>query len=580
MRALIGPLWVLNENPNWGYFDLNDAKLSFYFWNKTHWNMLHLEIGEIWYTYFPEEKNFFAWANSPEGLIKAPLVNYTDLQGVSHRYLGSTYHPVFLENEIRWVPVHMKRANDFSLSAAHFPLTLTTEHQPSIEDAPPIPNLKKRPIEQPQFFTPPPLLPTVIEAQQNIGPQACNLTLAQQSFITQCIEASGHWPLTPSMRRTEKIILCLDLIAGKAKQSIQELPIKQYRDPLFLARLMTAAFYPENESQAGWRTTVGDVWVYINLLLGAAAKKLGHKAPINYFRPPKGSGCYAGNFLANMGIEPPSQSGLTVNEEITYQLIVNAVSESLGMDMEGAEEEYDEEIGAEADRKLTINDCNTEKLIRSTRIIKCILNKQSEHIDLTTKIFNATQACLSGQIMNDDAVIDYMHEQARVVLQNIATERLKRAINVCRKYPDNLQMIQHLAQDIEDIHDLIPVVDSLRTLSIVQRGLLINELGVNTYWIFYVNSQETLMYVFQSTPNTHHTRLIQLFAKEIYQLHARQALNFQEFESLLDTKDYNKLSLTARSEWSKSSRALIDRREARAQEMPQQVLSSQSNLSL
>lgn len=110
--------------------------------------------------------------------------------------------------------------------------------------------------------------------------------------------------------------------------------------------------------------------------------------------------------------------------------------------------------------------------------------------------------------------------------QNIAVERLKRAVSACKKYSDNLQMIQNLAQDIEEIHDIIPVFDSLNSLSIEQRGLLINVSGAHVNWMFNVNSQDALMDVFQSTPKTHHLGLIRLFAKEIYHLHATQAQTF------------------------------------------------------
>ena len=553
MRELIGPFWVVNHESqaHWGYIDLNEDRFTFYMWNTTRWTTRHLEVDEIWHSYFPHDSAFVAWANTNMGLIKAPLMQSPlDENGLSRRFLTKVLHPVFLEDEVRWVPVHMKKASDFGFTTDAFPLTMSEELQPILTEAPSVSvDVNSHKKRKTQLFQPQPLLPTVIEAQQAI--EHSRLSLAQQSFIAQCIEINGHWPIDSAMTRSEKIQRCLGLING-GLNDVELYPIKNYRDLKFLARLMTGSFYPQQESEAGAYTTVGDVWFYINLLLGTAAQQLGHKGRISYPAPPKGSGCRAPELLSRMKVSVLPSSGLTVHQGIAYQWIVDAVAESLGMEVED-EEENEEEVR----NLLTISQCNTKELTRVTDIIQCLLRKQASQIDLSTRVFNASKGLFSGQGMDDNAVLEFIDSLALNILQSIVIERLNRDVQACCVVPLNLQAIDHLAETIRDVNEITPVFDAFILLPMRFRGLLIDKLGVDVRCIFKLDSQAVLMSVLQSTPNEQHPFLIRVFAKDIYALNETEPLNMQIIQSLVNEAAYKLLSDTVRNSWCKSSEALL-----------------------
>lgn len=549
MRELIGPFWVVNHESQgpWGYIDLNEDRVTFYMWDTTHWTTRSLEINETWYSYFPQDAAFVAWTNAKEALIKAPLLQSPpDENGMSRRFLSQVLHPIFLEDEVRWVPVHMKKASDFGFTTDLFPLTISEAQQSILQDPPSLPvitNPHKR--RKTQFFQAQPLLPTVIEAQQAI--EHSRLSAAQQSFIAQCIEVNGHWPIHAAMTRSEKIQRCLTLIHG-GLNNVDLYPIKNYFDLTFLARLMTGSFYPQQEFEAGWYTTVGDVWFYINLLLGKAAQKLGHKARISYPAPEKGSGCRASEFLSRMQVTELPSSGLTSDQSIAYQWIVDAVAESSGM---GSENEGDNE------QSLTISQSSTAELTRVTDIIRCLLRKQASQIDLSTQVFNASQGLLSGQGMDDSAVLEFIDSLALNILQSIVTERLNRDVQACSVLPVNPQAIDNLANDIRDFQDMTFSSNALILLSNACLGLIISKLGADARWIFKLNSHTALRILFERTSNKQHLFLIRLFAKEIYAINEQEPLNMLSFQPLVNEAAYKLLSTTVRNSWCKSSEALL-----------------------
>lgn len=543
MRELIGPFWVVNHESqaHWGYIDLNEDRFTFYMWNTTRWTTIHLEVDEIWHSYFPQDTAFAAWANTKEGLIKAPLMQSPpDENGLSRRFLSQVLHPIFLEDEVRWVPVHMKKASDFGFTTDAFPLTISEELKLLLSEAPSVSvdvnSDKKR---KTQLFQPLPLLPTVIEAQQAI--EHSRLSLAQQSFIAQCIEINGHWPIHSAMTRSEKIQRCLALINGELN-NVELYPIKNYRDLKFLARLMTGSFYPQQESEAGWQTTVGDVWFYINLLLGKAAQQLGHKGRISYPAPPKGSGCRAPELLSRMKVSVLPSSGLTLHQGIAYQWIVDAVADSSGMEVE---DEGENEEGVR--NRLTISQCNTKELIRVTDIIQCLLRKQASQIDLSTRVFNASKGLFSSQGMDDNAVLEFIDSLALSILQSIVTERLNRDVQACSVLPLNPQAIDNLAEDIRDVHEITPVFEAFTLLPMRCRQLLIDKLGADVRWIFKLNSHAALMSVLQNTPDEQHPLLIRVFAKDIYALNETEPLNMTSIQSLVNEAAYKLLSDTVRN---------------------------------
>lgn len=376
---------------------------------------------------------------------------------------------------------------------------------------------------------------------------------------SQCIEVNGDWPLTASMRRSAKITLCLNLIAGDRK--VSEHPFKQYRDPLFLAQLMHGSFYPTIPSAVGFTTTVADVWIYINLLLGSAAQKLGYKLPIKYSVPPANTSHKSEDYLAMRGIEPPLLSGLSAQQELTYQLIINTLSMNLGMDLEIGMEEGDEDT--DADMKLEVENISSNDLIQLIPIIQGMLNKLAIQTDLTTKIFNAATGLLSDQNLSEEEIMNCIVELNRETMASIARERLKRAVYICNKYPNSARLIGKLAEIIRELHTIIPIFNNLYSLSVSNRGLLMTTLGTDARWLFQINSQDSLVQMFQNTPNTHHLNLIQLFTQEIARLQATQNLNLSIFQPILQPCAYKSLTKIA-TDWSVSTQALIAQYESQA----------------
>ena len=539
MRMLIGPFWILNQEKKseWGYLDLQDGKFAFYFWNTTHWSMLHTEKGEAWYTYFPEDQSFVAWHIAEEGLIKAPLlINNT----TGERRLNLVLQPTFLENEIRWLPVPMKRASHFAITPEGFPLEA---HAPIKEDAPSLEKLSVVSKSTPVFFSQPVLFPSPIDAQLNV--LKTRLTLKQQSYIVQNIAVSDHWPLTVTMSRQQKINLCLDLIAGRVTESTDLMPILNYRAPIFLARLMNGSFYPTEETAVGSQTTVGDVWFFINLLLGNAARLLGHREKIAYFAPPAGTGCTAAQFLTRRKLPVFSPDTLSWEEAHTYQIIVNHISAKEGFDIENGR------LGG-----LTLANASSKSLILMANILPALILRQAKYIELHTKVSNAADAFLSGKEMDHDEKSEYIESELKIISQNIAQERLQRNIDACCRFSTR-NKISVLAQTIRDVQTIIPVAMALESLPIYARGQLIKELNLDLGSLFILNSVAALQNMFRTTPQKYHLILIQTYAKEIIELSKVKPLGMNEYKSLLDKESFQVLKDMSHDAWKASAAALI-----------------------
>jgi hypothetical protein len=197
MRELIGPFWLINRNSpaQWGYIHLEGSTRTCYLWHNDFWHQIDWELGDIIYTFFPVQQTYIAWVNAAEGLIKAPL---TQSKESSHYYLSAVFKPAFLENEVRWVPVHMKRAHDFDVFVDEFPLILSSEQHPIFNNTPNLPTFTES-VSSPtssMFFHSAEPLPTIIEAQQSVhSARLSKLSLAQRSFVVQCIKANDHWPI-------------------------------------------------------------------------------------------------------------------------------------------------------------------------------------------------------------------------------------------------------------------------------------------------------------------------------------------------------------------------------------------------
>lgn len=181
MQVILGPFWILNRQhkTDWGYIDLNATQPVFYVWNHNHWSSLHLETNDVWYTYFPESHSFCAWIYTASGLIQAPFAT-------SSSCFTAVLQPLFLETEIRWLPVHMKRVSDFALDKAAFLINISKIPEPNVLPAPSVPSrssASQASASLNSFFSRPPMIPTIIEAQLNLA--SSNLSASQQSFIRQ-----------------------------------------------------------------------------------------------------------------------------------------------------------------------------------------------------------------------------------------------------------------------------------------------------------------------------------------------------------------------------------------------------------
>ena len=494
----------------------------------------------------PVEKLFVAWGNTEEiGLFKIPLFeSRIDETSPPVRKMSQVLVPFKAEKEIRWIPAHMKKASDFTTLISTFPPMFDEAEQLKLTRQMPV--VQSIPMKAIFFKSTPvyhqPRTVDIIEAQKQV--KKTRLTQAQQSQLIQFIQLNEHWPLKKGMGRLAQIALCETLIQGTAQHDEESLPFKKYRNPIFLAQLMTGAFYPQNAFEEGWNTTVGDVWCFVNLLLNNAAWALGNHKKIEYSRPPRGTGVRASLYLDRMGNHQASTNSLTTNEEDAYQFVLDNV-----------EDIYQLADPESLIYRATIDQYNSTQLKQIVAILKELIHRRASVTHLSDKLFYALKGLLSASEIDDEEIIQILIASCTTMHGLFSVECLKRGVQALNSHipsADCHAFIVQLAEDIRAFHCAVDSLDVLNDLSTEQRGMLIDYLKNEAKLLFNITSSAAVREMLMTTPSIQHKTLINLFVREIQQLHAENRLECSTIQPLLDRNAQTLLMHSIQTPWQRS----------------------------
>jgi hypothetical protein len=463
MRALIGPYFVFNQLADhpWCYFELNDSKVTCFVWRNSRWSLqAYHPDNAIFYTYSPSEKTLLSFVlTQDQGILKIPVFEQ-ELEGgkPSVRTVSQVFRPFLLEAEMRWVPSHLARASAFGVDVSVFPAL--------IDD-----------IFSIEMFRDMPALPAVevVSSSNSIQPHTKNevtvditraflrckgrefpvsrlLSEEQQSFIVQFIENNGDWPFPGGGRQTQ-IQLGQALLSGANSELFHALGIKKYRDPMFLAELLTESFYPVNKKDKGFYATVAHVWCFVNVLLAHALRLLGERGKIVLPYAPRGYGVSSAEYLSRH-TEPAHKRvrcGFSITEQDVHHIVMNYVDEIY-------EPNFDEYTTREQDAMIIV--------------LRRIIAREASVLDLSESLFNSIANVFQS---GGELASDYLTTSCKTILNDV---RARRAVSLSLKLSalsedaDCAEVIVQLARLMKDIQHGDPCDSILDSLSASHRKLL------------------------------------------------------------------------------------------------------------
>ncbi len=532
MRQLIGPV---QTSGHWAYFDHRDSVTDYYELAGHNWVKHPFPLGATVYAHDPQEKQCVAFVNDNDGnLLRIPLLEHKHAEESSPKYYVNQVFRAFLTStEVRWIPLQ-KTAKAYPIDLTYFPLALLAAQQtnPRIH----IPSLPNR-VQANIIPTAPSsnLVCSVIDA--NLRIQKSRLTAAQRSHVVQFIEVNGDWPLTTEMTRAAQRRCCVALITAATNDNQAELAIAQYKNPLFLAQLMEYSFYPTQANSDGYRTTVADVWYFVNQLLLSAAKILGYRDFIALPIPPRNMRCRAARYLAQQRQSAMENGGLTVPQSRVHQMVLDDIEQRANI--------------------TQLNMYQPRNLQDLSTILHHILMRESAQIDLRAQLFHAVEALRNS---DDPEFINVELNSACIrVLNNILQHRLQQALQ-------NIAQEDTIEPHMDELIDIIGYkkyfdlsLAALTVLSVAQRGRLVQRLGKDANLLLAIDSYATFVEMLRTLPATQHEAMIALYQSELQRFHETSPISSNGLNGILSPNARHALEKTLGMHWQRHRMAEVYR---------------------
>jgi len=278
----------------------------------------------------------------------------------------------------------------------------------------------------------------------------------QKSFIVQFIENNGDWPFSDGMKQTH-IQQGLALLHEPNNASLHSLAIRKYRDPMFLATLLTGSFYPVNKEDKGSDATVGSAWCFVNVLIAHALRLLGHQGEICLPHVPRGYGVSASEYLERH--EAPSNKrmklGFSMAEEDVHQIIMSYVDGTY-------EPIFDEYTKKEQDAIII--------LLRQISIGRAVV------IDLSESLFNSIANLFE---LDGEGASNYLTLACKAVLNDLCEKHatlLSEKLATLTADTNSTEIIAQLTHVMKDIENSVEHDAVLNSLSITHRALLVDRI--------------------------------------------------------------------------------------------------------
>ena len=173
--------------------------------------------------------------------------------------------------------------------------------------------------------------------------------------------------------------------------------IHKYRDPKFLATLMTGSFYPPHKRDKGFYATVGHVWCFVNVLLAHALRFLGDRGKMVLPYAPRGCGLSSAEYLLRHA--PPTHKrtrlGFSMAEQNVHQVVMSYVDETYVPTFDGYTK-------GERDSIIII--------------LRQIIARQASVIDLSTSLLNSIANVFQS---GDELASDYLNTSCGTILADL-----------------------------------------------------------------------------------------------------------------------------------------------------------------
>lgn len=388
-----GPYLLLNDTKahDWCYFEVSEEAIKQYNYADGGWiKQTPKDTSDTLYAFCPEENKLMAFVSTPDSqLFKLPVLS---------QKLGPVFRPFVDANTLRWLPAHLTRASDFAVDVSEFPSSIDTlASEEVLNTMPALPSVALQAMPSHVDTLPVDVTDALRRCRGLEFHVSPKLSPEQTSHIVQFIQSNGDWPFTSGSNPE----LGLELLKYHSSSSVAELPIRKYRDPIFLAQLMGPTFYPNDEGARGDDVTVAHVWHFVNVLLAHGVRLMGHQGPIELPYPPKEYHVSSFEYLANH--ETPSKkrrrSGFSTAEAEVHDLVMDY---------------------AEQCEQPDFSNYTMRAQAKMTQVLKELIAKRAARLELSTSLFNGI-ANLFG--MDGDSADTFLQLSCKAVLSQLCIEQ-------------------------------------------------------------------------------------------------------------------------------------------------------------
>ncbi len=461
MRFSVGPYFVFNQfaQHKWCRFELMNDKATCFIWDDARWSLkIDNTTDLVLYTYCPSEQKFLAFVlTKDQALLKMPVFEHQlEDNKPSVRKVSQVFKLLLLETEVRWVPSHI-RASVFNLEMSAFPASVG-----NLSEVPPLPAaevVSSSSLIEPNATHEESIDVTRVFRRCRGGefPVSRLLSENQQSFIVQFIGTNGDWPFLGGDRQ-QQIQLGLALIRGANNELTDLSAMKKYRDPIFLATLMTESFYPSDKKDKGFYATVGNVWCFVNVLLAHGVRLLGHRESIVLPSMPRGYGVSSGEYLSQHATVSNKRRkvGFSSAEQDVHYMVMAYVDDGC---------------------LPSFNSYSKREQGEMIAVLRQVILGRALVIDLSGSLLNSIKNLLS---LDDESASNYLTLSCEIILnalcENLATLWCDKLISLSPD-ADCTKVISQLTDLMKDMQDHTCRERILDSLTASHRKLLVDSIA-------------------------------------------------------------------------------------------------------
>lgn len=456
MHTNIGPYLLLNQTRanSWCHFDISDTSVSYYEWTESGWSKQPpVQTSKILYAACPQERIYLAVVLTKEQqLLKIHLPKQ---ETAALPKITTALRPIFIEEEMHWLPhwhpQYLLGGNfyniDFLSFPSHIETVLTTD---VLSSMPALPASLSNTIQPNEVIVD--VTQAFLRCRGMEFPVSRYLSDAQKSFIVQFISNNGDWPFSGNNRQ-EQIELGLNLLRYTPDKTSDTLPIRQYRDPVFLANLLTDSFYPSNKEDKGYYATVAHVWRFVNVLLAHGVRLLGYGGTITLPYPPKGYGVSSTQYIEKHAphSNKRKKTGLSLAEKKVHHIVMEYV-----------------ELG----ELPNLDEYTNYEQTHIIAILEQLISRRAITLELSTSLFNSIANLLS---LDDESAGNFLQLTCKIVLAAISITQANALIlqlNDLDEDTESTALIEKLTPLMSNIEENADYENLLNTLSPAHQALL------------------------------------------------------------------------------------------------------------